>query len=46
MSTHAAVVKKFINDPDTVVPEALAGTRAKRGTGLIAERRTHTVRPV
>jgi phosphoenolpyruvate---glycerone phosphotransferase subunit DhaK len=25
MSTQAAVVKKFINDPETVVPEALAG---------------------
>jgi len=24
MSTRAAVVKKFINDPETVVPEALA----------------------
>jgi dihydroxyacetone kinase-like protein len=28
MSTQAAVVKKFINDPETVVPEALAGLAA------------------
>jgi phosphoenolpyruvate---glycerone phosphotransferase subunit DhaK len=28
MSTHAAVVKKFINDPETVVPDALAGVAA------------------
>jgi len=28
MSTQAAVVKKFINDPETVVPEALAGVAA------------------
>jgi len=28
MSTHTAVVKKFINDPETVVPEALAGIAA------------------
>jgi dihydroxyacetone kinase-like protein len=28
MSTHTAVVKKFINDPENVVPEALAGVAA------------------
>ena len=28
MSVAAQVVKKFINDPDTVVPEALAGMAA------------------
>lgn len=34
MSTHAAVVKKFINDPETVVPEALAGI-ATAHAGLV-----------
>jgi dihydroxyacetone kinase-like protein len=34
MSTHAAVVKKFINDPEAVVPEALAGIAAAHG-GLV-----------
>ena len=28
MSTQTAVVKKFINDPENVVPEALAGIAA------------------
>src|SRR5579859_1876351 len=34
MSTHAAVVKKFINDPETVVPDALAGV-AVAHAGLV-----------
>jgi len=34
MSTRAAVVKKFINDPETVVPEALAGI-ATAHAGLV-----------
>ena len=34
MSTHTAVVKKFINDPETVVPEALAGMAAAHA-GLV-----------
>src|SRR5256885_5957357 len=34
MSTHAAVVKKFINDPEMVVPEALAGI-ATAHAGLV-----------
>src|SRR6185437_3694974 len=34
MSTHAAVVKKFINDPETVVPDALAGI-ATAHAGLV-----------
>ena len=34
MSTQAAVVKKFINDPETVVPDALAGV-AVAHAGLV-----------
>src|SRR6476659_5226199 len=34
MSTHATVVKKFINDPEAVVPEALAGI-ATAHAGLV-----------
>src|SRR5438128_1193667 len=34
MSTHAAVVKKFQNDPETVVPDALAGV-AVAHAGLV-----------